>query len=182
MPVPISILDSVRGFVPVAGPIQVQHFTGAAVDTLTQGTIVKLSSGTVTPVIATGGGQIGVLMSDCASGGDALVNIDPDTIYEADSNGVAFGVTDIGKIFTVTATTATVSTGARSTQKVAVASGILPLGASAGSGGAATFTVDFVVVCVGLPKVVTNVAAASNLKGYFKIISSKLTPTMDLIV
>ena len=159
----ITIYDSVTGFVPIAGPVQFITFKVGAT-AVKQGTAVKLSSGTIIPVAATGGGQIGVAMAAGAAGDYVAVNVDPETIYEATADDQAAAITDIGKYLVITAESSTSNV---SNQKVDV------------SAAATTATANHVFQVVGLPGKVTNVAAASNLKVYVKMMMSALEPYVD---
>jgi len=162
----ISVYDNTAGFVPVAGPTQFVTFKVGAT-AVKQGTAVKLSSGTVIPVLATGGGQIGVAACAGAVGDYIPVNVDPETLYEATTNDQAAAITDIGKYLVITAESSATNL---SNQKVDM------------SAAATTITVDHVFQVVGLPGKVTNIAAASNLKVVVKMLSSALEPYVDATV
>jgi hypothetical protein len=163
----MAIYDGVRGFVPVAGPLQIVNYT-AGTGGVRQGTLVKLSSGTIIPVAPTGGQQIGVALAAGAAGASIPVNIDPETIYEATIEAAdnAVAVANIGSSVAVT-TEGLLTTTELSNQYINT-TGAIAIGG--------TLTADFPFQIIGLPKVVTNIAAASNKKVLVKMNTGVFEP------
>ncbi len=159
----MTVYDSTAGFVPVAGPTQYITFKVGAT-AVKQGTAVKLDTGLIVPVAATGGGQIGVAACAGAVGAYIPVNVDPETLYEATADDQAAAIGNIGQYVVITAESSTTNL---SNQKVDM---------SAATG---TLTANHVFQVVGLPGRVTNIAAASNLKVIVKMLMSKLEPYVD---
>lgn len=162
-----TVYDSGAGFKPIEGPVQFLTFTVGAT-AVKQGTAVKLASGLVIPVAATGGLQMGVAMHAAAVGAKVIVNVDPETIYEA-TGDEAVTVDDIGKVCLITAESAT---GNISNQTVVTSTAATSIGV----------TGNYVFQIVGLPGRVTSTTTALNKKVHVKMVMSTLEPYVDAIV
>lgn len=156
----MAIIDPGMGFVPVTVPKQYTVFEVGGTN-VKKGTVVKLSSGTIIPVAATGGGQIGVAVAHGTDGDHVAVITDPDVIYEVTADDESVGVADIGNYVLVTAES---STSDISNQKVDV---------SAATG---TLTANHVCVIVGLPTRVHNDYTNGSFKLRVKLVQNELIP------